>query len=441
VKDVVREYAAFFFPLLGQIDNSHPGATTPSQSLNSRHIEDWAPSGVPIGSAAGYVRSLFSSLPHYANVPGRVFDEPSYDVRYYALLLFLLSQPLRYLSALNPSTVLALFREVESLGPALAADLADGTFVRGPAGTERLMRPIAHKLKPAPERAARLRECLANGVFEAKHVWPELEVLTVWKGGSTRHYLDTLRSRLPGVDIRSDVSGSSEASLLTPLGPDTKGGIPALLSTVFEFLPEDCSAEASQIVPISELSRDTPYRLIVSNRRGMYRVLMEDVFFLEGYVGNTPSLYFSHRVGSVSSLTGEKITEGHVIESVREAASEVPLTVGDYQLAPKWGEPPGYVLQVEVDGVLPPTAELTAFLRAFETSLRKQNGEYESKRESGRLAPPMITVFRSGEFQRRLRERLAREGRSDAQSKILKLDRALLPERYAEPAVLNVGLE
>jgi hypothetical protein len=278
-------------------------------------------------------------------------------------------------------------------------------------------------LPRSPEVARRLRASLsANGRFVPLDVWPDLKVFTTWKGGHTRHYLRSLAERCPGVTLRSNVSGSSEAALLVPLRDDWSGGVPALTSTVFELLPEGAEPTPDGFVDLADVKEGEGYRLCVTNSRGMYRYLMEDVFEVEGFERRVPILSFSHRVGLVSSLTGEKLTEEDVLTAVDHAFGA--LRVRDFQVAAEWGEPPRYLVLVELEHDEPSEEVLITALRGFEEALCAGNSEYESKRRSDRLGDPELLLLEPGAFDRAKRDAAA--GRGDAQIKVPRLRRDLV---------------
>jgi hypothetical protein len=430
--DVPREYAAYQLPNWGAVENRIPGAFAGRQLIFARYIEGYI-GGVPFGAANGYARHVHEELLHFARIPGAVFDEPTLNIRYYAMFLYLLSQPLVWLAALNPSTLLTLVDKLDQFGAQLAADLAAGTWSHGPAGVDAVMRAAGSAFRAAPETARRIERSLArSGRFDLEEVCPELRVVTIWRGGNAKHYLPQVRSRLPTCEIRAEVSGSSEAALLVPLDAQTDGGVPALFSTYFEFLPVEHEPGDGVVHDIEDLRPEQGYRLIVTNRRGMYRLLMDDVFYLERYLGRAPVLRFSHRHGLTSSLTGEKLTEWHVLEAMQAARSSVPLDVLDFQLRPEWHEPPRYVLLVELRDA-PDT--LANFLAVFEAKLAETNIEYAAKRSSQRLGAPHLVVLPPGTLRQWQERELAKTGRSDAQAKIARLGRELLT---LEPAIPRV---
>jgi hypothetical protein len=421
---MAREFLPFLLASYGAVEADIPGAVAGKQMILSRFVEGATASGIPVGAASGFVRELLASELGMAPIPGAVFDEPRLEVRYYAMLLYMLAQPLVWLSALNPSTLLTMFEQLDGFAEQLAEDLASGRCDHGPGGIAALMagRPFV----PAPDKADRLRRTFAaTGHVDLVAVCPELRVVTTWMGGNAKHYLDQLRARLHGCELRSEVSGSSEGALLVPLDAHTEGGIPALFSTIIEFLPAQATPSNDALHDLEDLRPDQGYRLVVTNRRGMMRLVMDDLFYLERYDGRTPVLRFSHRHGHRSSLTGEKLTEAQVMEAIGAARAETAVDFLDYQVRPEWGEPPTYAILLELATTI--EEGLEEFVASFETTLAALNLEYAAKRASRRLGPPSIIVLPPGELRRWQQQELRASGRSDAQAKIPRLHRELLP--------------
>jgi hypothetical protein len=220
-------------------------------------------------------------------------------------------------------------------------------------------------------------------------------------------------------------SSATEGTMFMALADDWVGGVPELTATVIELLPEEADAGGATIAmhELPELADGQGYRPVLTNHRGLYRYLMEDVFYVEGWHRGVPIMRFSHRHGMTSSLTGEKLTEVQVLAALDSAASSAGVDVSEAQLAPEWGSPPRYLLLVQPRRPAG-RAALRALLIAFENTLAGSNPEYDHKRRSGRLAPPQLLVVGREVFERMRTDMTS--GRSDAQAKISRLRRDVL---------------
>ena len=409
--DVDEEYVALIGTMLAARSGAYPGYLDRSVFLSGRYDEGRNEAGIQFGSASGFVRRLFASVPHFGGVPEEVFEETDHELRYYGLLFYTLSRPLEMLSSLNPSSLLALFDRLQRHGEALCADLEAGRPERAPRWPA---------IAPAPEVAARLRVALRrSGGLVATAAWPELRALAVWRGGDAQHYVPKLLERCPGVELWPMQHSSSEGGVAVPLAREWVGGVPALTATVLELFPQHGDVTSTESVPIEELREGHAYRVAITNARGFYRYLLDDVSIVEGFDQGVPILQYSHRVGGTSSLTGEKLTPQQVRQAV-EGLDELHA-IRQFRLAPRWGSPPRYVFFVELERDR--RIDAGALRARLDAKLRQLNIEYDAKRESFRLAPLEVAVVAPSYFEELRAQAIS--GRSDAQYKLLPLSREL----------------
>ena len=244
-----------------------------------------------------------------------------------------------------------------------------------------------------------MKRALDSGRFLPEVAWPTLRVLQTWKGGASRHYFGALAASCPTARIWPALSGSTEGLLLVPIRQDWTGGVPALCSTVIEILPAEATPEASAVLPWEALEQGRGYRFAITNRRGLYRYLMEDVFHLAEHHAGVPVLHFAHRLGAASSLTGEA-TEGDIIAGANATSSS--STPSTFRSRPV-GRSTAFVLLLELSADAS-DATLREALRRFERAMSASNVEYAGKRTSGRLSAPTLLVLPPGNFDRMPRD-------------------------------------
>lgn len=423
------EYVHMLGPIVAAMERDFPGASRNTLLLTAQFDESRSPTGVPIGNASGFVRRALDEHPYFRFVPEAVYECRDPDVRSYLMLLFALTRPMRCFAALFPVLLINLFRRANELAAPLADDLERGRLEAGPAGIRALAAECAPRLRPMPEAARRLREIVrAHGAFVPAAYWPDVDVLHVWKGGTAKHALPELQALFPRAQIRPMSSGSTEASLMVALDGAWTGGLPCLRSTVMDFLPAGAAMDAREVVTLRDLERGRGYRLVVTNHRGLYRYVMEDVFFIEDYHEGVPYLRLDHRVGIVSSVAGEKVTEEQVSHAIDRAIAATGVEVGAFQVAPEQlagnGPPYRYAVQLEVKGA-PTTDALRRFLAVVEDDLRHHNSQYDLNRNLGALGPAILYRMRPGHFDAILRARPTRR-RSDVQFKLVALSTELL---------------
>src|SRR6185503_19219696 len=195
--------------------------------------EDTLPDGTPVGSATGLIYATMAQpIRHKYVVPAEVFEIHDYELRY-ALIARLAVQhrSLSMIATANPSTILRLFQQIESDGPALAVDLAEGTsrvLARLPTP---LARRIASALKRRPAQARVLAEAGAGNSLPLAQLWPQLRAVMTWLGAGCATAAEHVRTLLPnGVrmidagyvasEVRGTVVVDAEQDLALPLLED-----------------------------------------------------------------------------------------------------------------------------------------------------------------------------------------------------------------------------
>jgi hypothetical protein len=134
---------------------------------------------------------------------------------------------------------------------------------------------------------------------------------------------------------------------------------------------------AGAVCSATEVETGGEYELVVTTEAGLWRYAMGDLVRITGWLGGAPRMVFLRKAGSFLNATGEKVTEEQVLAAGRRA---FPGAVG-LCAATEWCDPPRVVVAVE--GAAPGD---------FDLELQRENLEYASKRESGRLAPAQVRV-------------------------------------------------
>jgi hypothetical protein len=136
---------------------------------------------------------------------------------------------------------------------------------------------------------------------------------------------------------------------------------------------------------------------------------MNDLVEVTGHYRGTPLLRFVQKGRGVTSLTGEKLYEGQVIDAVQAVLRRRGLAPGFFLFVAD-EERSCYRLYLEPGGSLaaphrsahaattgdasePSTASIAW---EIDTQLSTVNMEYRGKRESGRLAPLVVARLRPG---------------------------------------------
>lgn len=383
--------------------------------LSSNHESWFAADGIPCGNISGLVTAMQKPIVRKLYVvPGAIARISHSEDRYHAALYFALSEPwVGMMVTANPATLVRLMNVAEQRSDALLRDIHDGSLSIDSASIE-LRQQLSRQLRPNPQRAKRLQHILDDaGRFEPAQVWPSMCCLGVWTGGSAGAFRSSLTARFGDVPVRDHGLHASEGRMTIPLADETSSGLLDIESHFFEFIPVAESESSRPVVlKADQLSEGSSYSILLTTCSGLYRYNIRDIVQCTGFYGTTPMLRFLHKGSSMSSITGEKLSESQVIEAVQQSGYQHQLQ--RFTLSPVWGEPPGYVLYVDM-----PTqeTELPMIATAVEAALQQQNCEYQDKRESGRLAAIRCERPGASDWERFRQNRLRRSKGSEEQYK------------------------
>jgi hypothetical protein len=204
---------------------------------------------------------------------------------------------------------------------------------------------------------------------------------------------------------------ASEGRMTIPLADGTPSGVLDITSHYFEFVPEE-EADSAQPTAVAahEVQQGRTYFIVPTTAFGLYRYHISDLVRITGFHNQTPLVEFLSKGSHFANLTGEKLSEHHVAQAMREALHELDLTLTAYTVAPCWDdELPYYGLFVEQGDLA--NRDLGPRLAVeLDRRLKQLNIEYESKRSSGRLGDLRLELVPTGTWQIWDRQRLARTG-------------------------------
>jgi hypothetical protein len=372
-------------------------------------------------------------------VPAAVYRAKGFAERYWLCLRFALQEDVRVVSAVNPSTLLLFAQTLEERAEQLAADVEAGRL--GDMAIDDELRAVLEpRVIAAPEVAARIRASVAeHGFARMCDVFENLSGLVCWKGGSAPWYLRRLaRSYGEDVPVLDYGYAASEGMFGAPLSSEGAASVLVPHGHFLELMPEEdvdrCRAGELPTTLLHEAQPGRRYYVVVTTGAGLYRYDMNDVVEIVGRHNLAPLAVFRHKGGNMSSLTGEKLGESHVVRAMDRATRDGPDLEG-FVLAPVLpddDEAPSYVLAVDVAAPLDDDAAAGLAAR-FDEALMEENEEYEAKRRSLRLAAASVVSLPAGAVARHREARVA-AGAPDAHVKVphLSPDGALL---------LSLGIE
>ena len=387
--------------------------------ITGQAVEGLMPGGMPYGSASGLLYRRMSKFVRRKYVlPPEVADIADHELRYFVIAAYGLAEPrVTGLGTANPSTLVRLLDVMQSEGEALIQAIYDGKL---PDGTGI---PRERGLPPRRTRARELERMLASdGGFRYADIWPGLQGVMTWTGGSCGVPLRRLAGSLPQSTSIVELGYlSSEFQGTVNINVSENVCIPTLLDNFFEFVEREAWEQGSDdTLLLHELEEGRDYYVFVTTQDGLYRYDMNDIVRVTRMTNATPCLEFVQKGKGVTSITGEKLYENQVLQAVMQVLADRAVSAEFFVMLAD-AETAAYTLFVEAPGqdpVHPPD-----LADAVDRELRVANVEFDSKRGSGRLAPTEVRWLRSGTGGRYRADRVA-AGQRETQFKYLHLQYA-----------------
>lgn len=421
----LRDYTHAF-----QVHNYHLVVDYPNAAagkiliISSNDEEGRTPSGLPYGAISGVLNRRQPSIirRHFA-LPYELCKVKNVDAKYYLLLRAAVAQDVTALLGCNPSSFILLAEQLKLRTDELIEDIAKGTLNQIVDQIEPIEGDVRQAfnryLKPDLERARELSALVKqHGTLLPKHVWPRLNIMSLWKGGPMSFYLEKLPELFGPVPQRDFGYMASEGRGTVPIANNGSGGPLAVTSHFFEFVAEDQIDSSNPTFLMAEqLLVGGRYYIHFTTNAGLYRYNINDLMEVDSIIGATPVLKFVRKGGGVSSVTGEKLTEEQVLTALGQAVNQLGLLeLKHFTAEVALDMPPYYLCYAETDRELP-QAVVDSFLLAFDQSLQAQNPEYADKRVTRRLGKPQLKYLPAGTYTR-LRQQRVHQGAPEAQVKI-----------------------
>ncbi|MBZ0188179.1 MAG: GH3 auxin-responsive promoter family protein, partial [Candidatus Obscuribacterales bacterium] len=280
--------------------------------------------GLPYGAVSGLLNRRQSAIirRHFA-MPFEICKIKNVDSKYYMMLRAALGENVTAALGCNPSSLLLLADKLKEYAEELIADLADGTIKKEFRPQGELGQAFEKYERPRKARAQELLRILErDGVLLPRTVWPNLSVLSCWKGGPMAFYLEQLPEFYGDTPVRDFGYMASEGRGSIPISDEGAGGVLAVTSHFFEFVSEsDMEGNNPRYLTVEDLEKGGRYYIFFTTAGGLYRYNINDLVEVVDFVHSTPVIEFKRKGLGVSSITGEKLTEEQVLVAVRQAAN------------------------------------------------------------------------------------------------------------------------
>ncbi len=312
------------------------------------------------------------------------------DARLYAIARLLMQSDLHCIMCLNPSTLLQFCRVIQTHSAQLIKGLQSGHW-----GTndDHVLACLNVEGKQTLESYLRVDEGAANRLETAldknvtphlQDIWPMLKLVVCWRSNIVQPYFEQLAPFLNDLPVRDYITQSSECMMAIPVKDSVSGGALAYTTHFYEFIEEaDVETPNAKTHFAWQLEKGKRYELVVTTGGGLYRYRMGDCVQVTGFIDTVPTIEFLYRFGKTSSITGEKLTEKHVLQAAAEAASQTGISPVEFLCYPSSGEDPHYSLMLDFLNSSDDQAQ--AWCHTFDDALKRANSEYADKCHSGRL--------------------------------------------------------
>ena len=255
---------------------------------------------------------------------------------------------------------------------------------------------------------------------------PSVEAYICWTGGYVKPFLDRLETHLPGPRYKliPMYSMSTETVETLPyFRKDDVAFLPLAAGVVYEFIEESAADDAPNLLNAQQLEPGKFYAMVVSDAYGLRRYQTDDLFCCGRKVNGLSDLVFVRRRSLEYSFTGEKLTADQLSAVFEQLREQYPSLLAGKFLTCVPSRPTHAVphYKVLIIGDQPSqNEESNAQLAArCDQLLARMNGEYRSKRASGRLGPIAFMETRTRDFA----EQFAENGSWETQFKFLPLYR------------------
>jgi hypothetical protein len=387
-------------------------------------VSDWdefrTEAGVPCGSVSGLTAQMQKRVVRWLYcmpaITGKIKDPTA---KYYTALRLSLVRAVGMITSANPSTLVQLARLCDQEKESLIRDIRDGTLADRFAVPAEVRTALAPKLRKHPRRARELEEIVRRtGTLYPKDVWPDLQVIGNWTGGTVGAYLRHYPRYYGSKPVRDLGLIASEGRMTIPLEDGTASGVLDVTSHFFEFVPQDeMDRPQPTVLRADEVEEGKTYFILPTTAFGLYRYNIYDLVRVTGFHNRTPLVEFLSKGAHFANLTGEKLSEFQVVGAVQAALRELDATLTAYTVAPCWDDAtPAYGLFVE-RGDLGEVEQYRELAAAVDRHLRRLNIEYDAKRASQRLGPLRVLLLPSGAWAAWDRRRLLQTGGSAEQYK------------------------
>jgi len=380
-------------------------------------IEGYTKAGIPYGSASGItLLTISDEIKNKVSFPMELLEIDYSKKMDYFLMRFAVENDVRCVFGNNAGRLTQLIQTVQKEAKYIIEDIKNGTLF----GMEELAEDIQIKLKkimkPNPKLASFLQKSIEEkGSLLPEAYWPNLKAVVCWLSGSVGQYVKTLKPFLSKDILLFDFGyGATEGKFNIPTKPDDPLGILSIFSVFYEFK----EIGSDEFLMAHELKNNTRYEMYVTTYSGLYRYDMQDIIYVDGFVGSTPKIVFQSKAGEMLNLCGEKVSASSLIAVVNKAVLEVTdSSLVHWCIVPNEDEK-YYHFYIEVPSLSGNIKDISQKIEVLlEKLLQSETLIYPIFREQKLLQSLKLTLMKEG-WQEALYKEQTNENRSRTQVKL-----------------------
>lgn len=345
-------------------------------------------------SAKGVLNNRASLELSQATPAEITFPAAAMESRYLRLLFCLLEEDLVYLRSNFMSGLSDHFSYLSRMWQILCDDIEQGTINPEIKCDFETRRALEAKLTPNPARADALRAEFSLGMEGiAARIWPNLYWVEAIGAATFAPFTRKVRWYLgPDIPICFYFYGASEGLVGVSLVANEEDALLIPGCGYMEFLPAEAPDTCTDTLLLNELEVGELYELVITNLNGFWRYRLGDVVRITGYVGELPTMVFSHRKNVTLNMAAEKVTELNVRQAMDDLCEQTGLYVSDWAVNPDDTQsPPAYEFYLELYEPTTPE-QLVHMAELLDESLRRNNFMYRKEQDLGNLG--RVTVKR-----------------------------------------------
>ena len=363
-------------------------------AIVGKECEGHAPDGTLYGSVSGVlVRDIPRIIKRRYTAPASVMSIDDYTARNYTLMRLAIQHwDVTLWATANPSTIIELQRSVDEHLDTMIDDIERGTLSEEFDIAPEIREELRAYIRPNPKRAAELRQLRDehHGRILPKDYWPQLQILSTWKCGNTKVYMEkyldhfnfeqTFYQELGYIATECRFGFALDDTLESVMFPHLH---------YYEFVAEEeLESPHKHFLQLDELEQGKRYCAYVTTYSGLFRYNMNDLIEVGGKFEKTPTIHMVSKVNGIVSLTGEKLYEPQFIDAVRQAEEKIGLKTKFFV---GFADVSQSVYHFYFEFEDPETTQEAAesFGKTVDELLCQINIEYASKRASFRLHDPV----------------------------------------------------